>query len=138
MKTKSLILALAIGAAGVGVASAGDCYYGKQRYVPRQPAISVNFGFTSRNRGYNNCAPQYYAPRYYQPRRVVVQQPRHYCNDRRVVYAVQQRLIRAGYYRGNCDGLWGPATRRAVINCQRDYGLPVTGLIDQVFLGRLF
>jgi len=136
MKTKSLILAAAVAFAGIGVATAGDCYYGNQRYVPRKSGVTISFGS---NQGYRQqYAPRYYAPRVYQQRRVVVQQPTHYRNDRRIVLAVQRELLRQGYYRGRCDGLWGPATQHAVILCQRNYGLPVSGLIDQTLIRHLF
>jgi hypothetical protein len=38
------------------------------------------------------------------------------------VARLQQRLARAGYYRGSIDGLMGPRTRYAVRAYQRDHG----------------
>lgn len=43
------------------------------------------------------------------------------------VAAVQQRLRQQGYYRGQIDGVFGSATRRAIGSYQNDHGLRVTG-----------
>jgi Putative peptidoglycan binding domain len=43
------------------------------------------------------------------------------------VAAVQERLARRGYYRGEIDGVLGPETRRAISRYQRSRGLHVTG-----------
>jgi hypothetical protein len=43
------------------------------------------------------------------------------------VAAVQDRLARQGYYRGEIDGMLGPQTRRAIARYQRDHGQRVTG-----------
>lgn len=51
-----------------------------------------------------------------------------------VIANVQAQLQRAGYYRGVLDGLFGPMTRRALLDYQRDNGLPVTGEIDEATL----
>ena len=45
------------------------------------------------------------------------------------VVAVQQRLARDGYYRGQIDGVLGPETRAAIAEYQRNYGLRVTGAV---------
>jgi Putative peptidoglycan binding domain len=45
------------------------------------------------------------------------------------VAAAQDRLARAGYYRGKIDGVFGPATRRAVLRYQSDHGLGATGYL---------
>ena len=47
-----------------------------------------------------------------------------------LVYDVQQGLRARGYYRGPLDGIYGPATREAVMRFQRDFRLPVTGHVD--------
>ena len=45
------------------------------------------------------------------------------------VAAVQQRLAREGYYRGEIDGVFGAETRAAVADYQRSRGLRVTGAL---------
>ena len=54
-----------------------------------------------------------------------------------IIASVQQELQRLGYYRGALDGTYGPLTRWALLNYQRDTGLPVTGEIDQTTLASL-
>jgi Putative peptidoglycan binding domain len=46
------------------------------------------------------------------------------------VSAAQAQLSRQGYYRGKIDGVYGAATRRAVIRYQGDHGLRVTGSLN--------
>jgi hypothetical protein len=48
-----------------------------------------------------------------------------------VVANVQIALREAGYYVGPVTGSLGPATRAALANFQRDYGLVITGAIDE-------
>jgi hypothetical protein len=43
------------------------------------------------------------------------------------VAAAQERLAQQGYYRGEIDGIFGAATRRALMRYQSDHGLRVTG-----------
>lgn len=45
------------------------------------------------------------------------------------VVAAQQQLAREGYYRGQIDGIVGPATQRAVARYQSSHGLRVTGAL---------
>ncbi len=54
-----------------------------------------------------------------------------------VVASVQRELQRQGYDAGGVDGDYGPATRRALLDYQRDNGLPVTGEIDEATLDAL-
>ncbi len=51
--------------------------------------------------------------------------------------SVQSKLKDLGYYTGNIDGIYGPLTRSAVINFQRDYGLSVDGIVGPETLGAL-
>ncbi|MBR2988767.1 MAG: peptidoglycan-binding protein, partial [Clostridia bacterium] len=44
---------------------------------------------------------------------------------------VQTRLKELGYYTIKVDGIWGPKTRQAVRNFQRDYGLKVDGIVGK-------
>lgn len=54
-----------------------------------------------------------------------------------VIANVQSALQEQGFYRGAVDGTYGPETRRALLNFQRENGLPVSGQIDQDTLGAL-
>jgi peptidoglycan hydrolase-like protein with peptidoglycan-binding domain len=42
--------------------------------------------------------------------------------------SLQQALAAKGYYWGPIDGVYGAGTRTAVMNFQRDLGVPVTGI----------
>jgi hypothetical protein len=57
--------------------------------------------------------------------------------DRSTVVAVQQRLARAGYYRGAIDGVAGVGTRSAIRSYERAHGLQVDGLIDRRLLATM-
>jgi hypothetical protein len=48
-----------------------------------------------------------------------------------VIANVQTALQDAGYYFGEITGSLGVDTRAAIANFQRDYGLPITGAIDE-------
>jgi len=48
-----------------------------------------------------------------------------------VITDVQTALQQLGYYPYAVDGVLGPATEAAIANFQRDYGLTITGAIDQ-------
>lgn len=50
--------------------------------------------------------------------------------DADTVAAAQEELARQGYYRGRIDGIFGPATRRAVWRYQSDHGLAATGSLN--------
>jgi hypothetical protein len=47
------------------------------------------------------------------------------------VSGAQTQLARQGYYRGEIDGIVGPATRRAIMRYQSDRGLRVTGRLNE-------
>lgn len=47
-----------------------------------------------------------------------------------MVYEIQRRLVRMGYLNGTPDGAYGPNSERAVMQLQKDNGLPVTGEVD--------
>lgn len=47
------------------------------------------------------------------------------------ILSVQQRLKEMGYYTGSVDGIYGEATRQAVLKFQGDYGIPQTGNIGE-------
>jgi len=48
-----------------------------------------------------------------------------------VIANVQTALQGAGYYPGSITGSLSVDTRAAIANFQRDYGLPITGAIDE-------
>lgn len=54
-----------------------------------------------------------------------------------VVARVQQRLARAGFYRGAIDGVMGPRTRYAIRVYERSHGLPAGGVIDRRLLATM-
>ena len=54
-----------------------------------------------------------------------------------VIANVQAELQQRGYNPGGVDGQYGPMTRRALLNYQRDNGLPVSGEIDESTLDSL-
>lgn len=56
---------------------------------------------------------------------------------RRITAAVQQLLAQLGYDPGPADGVIGTQTQAAILNFQRDSGLPLTGRIDEVLARRL-
>jgi len=54
-----------------------------------------------------------------------------------VIANVQTALQDAGYYYGSITGSLSVDTRAAIANFQRDYGLPITGAIDEPTVGAL-
>ena len=50
-----------------------------------------------------------------------------YSSSDSTIAAVQERLARQGYYRGEIDGILGSQTSRAIARYQRGHGLRVTG-----------
>jgi Putative peptidoglycan binding domain len=62
---------------------------------------------------------------------VYVRRPASYVTYTQPILArAQARLARLGYYPGPIDGDFGPMTSRAIRSYQLDYGLPVTGRLD--------
>lgn len=53
------------------------------------------------------------------------------------VYEIQRLLNTLGYDAGPTDGEMGPRTKNAIMTYQRNSGLPVTGVPDQLLLDRL-
>ncbi len=53
------------------------------------------------------------------------------------VAAVQQRLAREGYYRGQIDGVFGSETRAAIAEYQSNHGLRVTGALTNETLAAM-
>ncbi len=58
-------------------------------------------------------------------------------NTDNTVAAMQERLARQGYYRGQIDGAMGPATSRALLSYQRRNGLRATGSLTDETLQSL-
>ena len=54
-----------------------------------------------------------------------------------LVRAIQEELVKRGYYHGAADGAPGPATQTAIRAFQRDAGLPISGMIDERLLSEL-
>lgn len=60
-----------------------------------------------------------------------------YNHDRQKVIKTQALLRRLGYPVGVVDGVYGPATRRAILAYQADRGLPLRGDVTAALLSRL-
>lgn len=103
----------------------------RRHYRPRSRVfIGVGFGYPY---GYGYGYPYRYPYGYgYGYGRAVYDAP--VANDDATVIAVQQRLARAGYYRGAIDGVMGPGTRSAIRSYERTHGLRVDGAIDRRLL----
>lgn len=54
--------------------------------------------------------------------------------DKEVVRQVQEQLKSSGYDVGQVDGIYGPQTRQALTQYQKDKGLTASGEIDQQLL----
>ncbi len=54
-----------------------------------------------------------------------------------MVSEVQTTLHQQGYYMGNIDGIWGPATQSATLSFQRAHSLSATGELDSPTLAAL-
>ena len=60
-----------------------------------------------------------------------------YARGYNVVAQVQERLARAGYYRGGIDGAAGPRTRAAIARWEARHGMYADGRIDRQLLRSL-
>ena len=108
----------------------GYPYYSSYSYGG-YPYGSYGYGYYPYGYGYNSN--YYYSSSYpYYSNRTV------YRGDNgSVVARVQDRLARAGYYRGPIDGLMGPRTRYAIRVYERSHGLPADGIIDRRLLATM-
>ena len=50
---------------------------------------------------------------------------------------IQRKLIKSGYSPGDIDGIFGPNTSRAIIQYQKNFGLPQSGFPDTRFIDHL-
>ena len=119
---------------GIGLPFYGG-YYGGYPYSGGYPYYSNyyygGYPYGSYGHGYNSN--NYYGSSYpYYSNRTVY---RGYNGS--VVERVQERLARAGYYRGPIDGLMGPRTRYAIQVYERRHGLPADGVIDRRLLATM-
>ena len=53
------------------------------------------------------------------------------------VKQLQWRLIQQGYLWGGADGVFGPATRQAVVRARKALGLPLSDAADPALQARL-
>jgi putative peptidoglycan binding protein len=109
---------------GGGYYSGYPSYYGG--YYGGYP-YGYNYSPYGYNGYYSNSSYPYHYNRYSSYRDA---------NDS-VVIRVQQRLARAGYYRGAIDGVIGPRTQYAIRAYERNHGLPADGVIDHRLLQTL-
>jgi hypothetical protein len=119
---------------GIGVPFYGGYYGGSSyysSYYGGYPYGSYGYGYSPYGYGYSNN--YYYGSSYpsYSGRTVY----RGYNGS--VVARVQERLARAGYYRGSIDGVMGPRTRYAIRVYERRHGLPADGIIDRRLLATM-
>ena len=98
----------------------GDPYYGNSYYG------GYPYGYSYYPYGYNNYSYGSSYPYY--------NRYSYRTSNDSVVIRVQERLARAGYYRGRIDGVIGPRTRYAIQAYERNHGLPVDGIIDSRLL----
>jgi hypothetical protein len=108
----------------------GSPYYGGYSYYGNNYYGGYPYGSSYYPSGYNN--DYYYGSSY--PSYNQYSYRNH--NDS-VVIRVQERLTRAGYYRGPLDGVIGPRTRYAIRAYERSHGLPADGIIDRRLLATM-
>lgn len=58
-------------------------------------------------------------------------------NDKDLVRRVQSQLKQSGYEVGPVDGIYGPRTRQALVDFQKDKGMQASGQIDQNLLAEM-
>lgn len=81
--------------------------------------------------GYDND-PGYYGSGVYDDQNSYVDQ-----TGNSTIAAVQERLAREGYYRGQIDGVFGSETRAAIAEFQSNHGLRVSGAVTNETLAAL-
>jgi Putative peptidoglycan binding domain len=123
---------------GIGVPFYGGYYSGYPYYGGYRYYGSSYYGYPYGSYGYGYYpyaynSNYYYGSSYpYYSNRTVY---RGYNSS--VVARVQERLARAGYYRGPIDGVMGPRTHYAIRVYERRHGLPADGLIDRRLLATM-
>ncbi len=119
------------------------CYYPRYPWYYRGGYPSYGFGYPfSYGYGYpyySASASLYYNGYHPYGNRSYGNRSYGYRNDGggSVVVQVQQRLARAGYYRGRIDGVIGGGTRSAIRAWERTHGLRVDGQIDNRLLSTM-
>ena len=68
--------------------------------------------------------PEKVKPTYYYSVKLPLLKP---CMEDNAAETVQQLLAARGYYTGDCDGIFGELTKRAVMGFQADSGLETDG-----------
>ncbi len=112
----------------------GNHNWGHHRHHRSHIFFDVGFGYPLAY-GYPSYGYYPYGYGYYAgPREVAYQAA---TTDRSIVFEVQRRLARAGYYRGAIDGVVGNGTRSAIRSYERAHGLRVDGQIDQRLLATM-
>jgi putative peptidoglycan binding protein len=86
-----------------------------------------NYGYNNYDYGYNNYDYGYDQSGAYDNSTYGQNGYRGQDDANSTVAAVQDRLAREGYYRGQVDGVLGPETRHAIVRFQSNHGLRVTG-----------
>lgn len=111
--------------------SYGYPYYGYGYPYGYGYGYGSGYGYGYRPYGYGYSSP------YYGASNEKVYEGRSAGRNGSVVVRVQQRLARAGYYRGAIDGVMGSGTRRAIRAYERAKGLRVDGEIDGQLLATM-
>src|SRR6478672_6710665 len=127
-RSSSVFWNVGIGLPFYGGYYGGYPYYGSS-YYGGYPYGSYGYGYYPYGYGansyYGSTYPSYYNRSVY----------RGYGGS--TVVRVQERLARAGYYRGPIDGVMGPRTRYAIRVYERRHGLPADGIIDRHLLATM-